>query len=585
MARWKILDNLRRSLVAPTTLLLLVVGWLLLPGAAAMWTLAAVGVTASQLLPLVASLIVGPHRAQSVPVFLANLRRDVTTTLAHVALSLTFLAFHAFDSAHAIAVTLVRLVTRRRLLEWETAASTAGRLVGQRGLSRFAADMIASPIAAVVSAVAVAAWRPGSLAVASPFLLAWMAAPLIAYWLSVPVGARVRPLGESERAVMRRAARKTWRFFETFVTAAEGWLPPDNFQQSADVTRIARRTSPTNIGMGLLSTLAAYDLGYLSASQMLERIDRTVRTLESLERFNGHFLNWYDTATRVPLHPRYVSTVDSGNLAGALMALAQGLRQLDESPQTRAQRLDGLADTVSLLAEASSTAEADSSRREEITLINGVARRLLAAVRKAALAEGRGADSGVAVAALRAAAADLSRVSTPGPGDGASQPGELAYWTGAVLDLVARLDDAPAVDGAAVSALAGRLSALADAMRFDFLYDRRRRIFAIGYRMADAEGPGRLDASFYDLLASEARLASFVAIAKGDVPQHHWFHLGRLVTNVNGRATLMSWGGTMFEYLMPQLLMRNFPGTLLDQSCRASVRRQIEYGRRRGVPI
>jgi cyclic beta-1,2-glucan synthetase len=585
MARWKILDNLRRSLVAPTTLLLFMAGWLVLPGAAAMWTLAAVGVTASQLLPLVASLLIGPNRAQSVPVFLANLRRDVTTTLAQVALSLTFLAFHAFDSAHAIAVTLVRLATRRRLLEWETAASTAVRLVGQRGLARFAAGMIASPVVALVTGVAVAVWRPGSLPVASPFLLAWLTAPLVAYWLSVPVGARVRPLGESERAVMRRTARKTWRFFETFVTEAEGWLPPDNFQESAEVTRIARRTSPTNIGMGLLSTLAAYDLGYLSASQMLERLDRTVRTLESLERFNGHFLNWYDTATRAPLHPRYVSTVDSGNLAGALMSLAQGLRQLDESPQTLAQRLDGLADTVALLAEASSSVEADPSRREELTQINAAARRVLAAVRRAANAEERGDDPDEAIAAIRAAAADLSRVPTRARGDGAAEPAsELAYWSGAVLDLVARLDDAAGVDGAAVSALADRLAAMADAMRFDFLYDRRRRIFAIGYRLADAEGPGRLDASFYDLLASEARLASFVAIAKGDVPQHHWFHLGRLVTNVNGRATLMSWGGTMFEYLMPQLLMRNFPGTLLDQSCRASVRRQIEYGRRRGVP-
>ena len=121
-------------------------------------------------------------------------------------------------------------------------------------------------------------------------------------------------------------------------------------------------------------------------------------------------------------------------------------------------------------------------------------------------------------------------------------------------------------------------------MRFEFLYDRRRRMFSIGYRLADADGPGRADGSFYDLLASEARLASFVAIAKGDVPQHHWFHLGRLVTNVDGRATLMSWGGTMFEYLMPLLLMRSFPGTLLDQSCRASVRRQIEYGHEREVP-
>ncbi len=167
--------------------------------------------------------------------------------------------------------------------------------------------------------------------------------------------------------------------------------------------------------------------------------------------------------------------------------------------------------------------------------------------------------------------------------DGSDQPiGPTisSYWADATLDAFARLCHEPDVAAEVLrGALARRASTLADAMQFEFLYDRRRRIFSIGYRLADAEGPGRLDASFYDLLASEARLASFVAIAKGDVPQHHWFHLGRLVTNVNGRATLMSWGGTMFEYLMPLLLMRSFPGTLLDQSCRASVRRQIEYGR------
>src|SRR5204863_6655734 len=168
---------------------------------------------------------------------------------------------------------------------------------------------------------------------------------------------------------------------------------------------------------------------------------------------------------------------------------------------------------------------------------------------------------------------------------GAAAASDITFWVQAVLDAVAALNAAPPpASSAALADLARRSSALAAAMRFEFLYDRRRRIFSIGYRLADAEGPGRLDASFYDLLASEARLASFVAIAKGDVPQHHWFHLGRLVTNVDGRATLMSWGGTMFEYLMPMLLLRGYPGTLLDQSCRASVRRQIEYGKERSVP-
>jgi cyclic beta-1,2-glucan synthetase len=585
IGRWKILDNLRRSLVAPTLLALLVAGWIVLPGARWVWTLFAVGVAASQLLPLVASLLIGPARAQSVPVFLANLRRDVLTALAQVSLSLTFLAFHAFDSAHAIGLTLVRLVvTKRSLLEWETAASTAARaagLVGQKGLLRFASDMMASPIIAAVVTLAIIVWRRDALPLAAPFLLLWTMAPAVAYWLSVPVGARVRPLADHERALLRRTARKTWRYFETFVTEADGWLPPDNFQDSEDVTRLARRTSPTNIGMGLLSTLAAHDLGYLTSGDMLRRVDATLRSLEGLERYHGHFLNWYDTETRAPLHPRYVSTVDSGNLAGALIALAQGLLALEDKPQTRAQRLGGLADTAFLLAAASASVKSETASREAITAVNRLARTIGTTAHAATSSEA----TDEAITAIHAFARQLEgAVAGLGQADESGPVGEIVYWSRAVVDAAAQVADPPQVPSDVLRALAARMAALADAMQFQFLYDRRRRIFSIGYRLPDTDGAGRLDASFYDLLASEARLASFVAIAKGDVPQHHWFHLGRLVTNVDGRATLMSWGGTMFEYLMPQLLLRTFPGTLLDQSCRASVRRQIDYGKRRGVP-
>ena len=385
IGRWKILDNLRRSLVAPTLLAMLVAGWLLLPGSRLAWTLAAVAVVASQLLPIAASLLTGPRRSQSFPVFFANLRRDAATTLAQACLSLTFLAFHAYDSAHAIVLTLVRLaVTKRRLLEWETAAAAAARaagLVRKGGLRHFTAEMVASPVAAAVVLTAMIAWRPGAIPAASPILLLWAMAPAIAYWLSVPVGARVRPLDDAHRALLRRTARKTWRYFDTFVTEADGWLAPDNFQESEHLTRVARRTSPTNIGMAMLSTMAAHDLGYLTTAEMLRRLDATLTTLEGLERYRGHFLNWYDTSTRAPLHPRYVSTVDSGNLAGALITLAQGLLELEQKPQTLEQRLEGLADAANLLALASSSANVDFGTRAIVTEINRLARAIAALAR------------------------------------------------------------------------------------------------------------------------------------------------------------------------------------------------------------
>jgi cyclic beta-1,2-glucan synthetase len=577
IGRWKILDNLRRSLVAPTLLALLVAGWTVLPGPRWFWALAVVTAIASQLLPVIGRLLVGPSRAQSFPVFFRNLRRDAGMALAQIFLSVTFLAFHALDTLHAISITLVRvLATKRRMLEWETAATTAG-LAGQRW-RRFASEMAASPILAVILAIVIVARDQAALPAAAPFLLLWTIAPFVAYWLSVPIGARARPLSERELGVLRRTARTTWRYFDTFVTEADSWLPPDNYQENGDTPLVARRTSPTNIGMGLLSTLAAHDLGYLTTDSLLRRLDATLTTVEFLERYQGHLLNWYDTATRAPLQPRYISTVDSGNLAAALIALVQGLRQLDGHPQSRAQRLAGLADTADILAGASSSVDAAFGPRRAATEINRCARAMVIAARSSEPEEKRLAAVQTLGPQIAAAAAEVE-LAAP-----LTSAHEMLYWCRAALESLDAVASEPTIAAQALQTLADRASAIAEAMRFDFLYDRRRRIFSIGYRLADTEGPGRLDGAFYDLLASEARLASFVAIVKGDVPQHHWFHLGRLVTNVDGRATLMSWGGTMFEYLMPQLLMRTFAGTLLDQSCRASVRRQIEYGRQRNVP-
>jgi cyclic beta-1,2-glucan synthetase len=582
ISRWKILDNLRRSLVAPMLLALLVAGWMVLPGAHWFWTVTVLAVMAAQLLPLVAQMIVGPHKAQSYPVFWRNVRADSAIALAQIVLGVTFLAYHAWDTAHAIVLTLVRLtITRRRLLEWETAATAAARaagIVGGRALIGFVTDMIASPVIAAVVVLLISIVHPDALSSALPFIALWAVAPGVAYWLSIPVGPRERPLTDRERRRLRGIARKTWRYYEAFVTEADSWLPPDNYQEAPD-PRLARRTSPTNIGMMLLSTLAAYDLGYLTTAALIHRVDGTLTTLEGLEGHDGHLLNWYDTATLAPLRPRYVSTVDSGNLAASLIALAQGLATLDTTPQTRTQLLDGLLDTADVLALTSSShPAAESISRDVVARINRLAREILSETRRE-LAGGQTTSLEALAEELTATAESISDGANP-----SELKKEIAFWVTAVADAVAALGNAPSTASARGRSLAQRASALASGMRFDFLYDRRRRIFSIGYRLADAEGPGRLDSSFYDLLASEARLASFVAIAKGDVPQHHWFHLGRLVTNIGGRATLMSWGGTMFEYLMPQLLLRGYPGTLLDESCRASVRQQMEYGKERRVP-
>ncbi len=475
ISQWKILDNLRRSLVAPALLALFGGAWTFLPGRPLVWTLAGLAVVA---FPFVASLLerLKPRPTQQpARLHLRGVAEDLSTAFWQALLTLVFLPFHAWRAVRAIAVTLVRLVvTRRRLLDWETSASQAARAAGllREGIGSFFVEMAASPVAAAGLLAVTAAVRPAALPLALPFLLAWAAAPACAYRVSRSRTSRGRELSPRDRQLLAEVAGRTWLYFETLAGPEDHWLPPDNFQEGR-TPAVAHRTSPTNIGLGLLSTLAAHDLGLLQADAMVERLDRTLATVEGLERHEGHLFNWYDTQKLSPLPPLYVSTVDSGNLAGALVALTEGCRRL-----------------------------------------------------------------------------------------AASRP-----------ELAARLSD-----------VARRAAALADGMNFAFLYDRQRQLFSIGYRMADAGGPGRTGDATYDLLASEARVASFFAIAKGDVPQSHWFHLGRLVVSVEGVPTLVSWGATMFEYLMPLLLMRTYPGTLLDQSCRMVIRRQIRYGRERRVP-
>ncbi len=475
ISQWKIFDNLRRSLLAPSLLVFFVAAWTFLPRNPLVWTFAGLALVGFPFVNALLQLLKPRLSHEPARVHLRAVVEDVSTAFAQSLLTLAFLPFVAWQMVHAIGLTLVRLViTQRRLLEWETAATQAARAAGllKAGIRSFFLEMAASPIAALGILILVTSARSAVLPLASSFIALWMTAPALAYWISRATVHRRRELTQEDRDLLMDVARKTWRYFETLMGAENHYLPPDNIQEDR-IPAVAHRTSPTNIGMGLLSTLAAYDLGLLPAGDMVEQLDRTLTTVEGLERHEGHLLNWYDTQSLAPLFPRYVSTVDSGNLAGALIVVAEGCRRLC-----------------------------------------------------------------------------------------ATEP-----------ELTSQLSD-----------VASRAAALADGMNFAFLYDRKRQLFSIGYRLADSEGPGRADLSYYDLLASESRLASFLAIAKGDVPQSHWFHLGRLVVSVSGTPTLVSWSATMFEYLMPLLLMRSYPGTLLDLSCRMAVKTQIRYGREREAP-
>jgi cyclic beta-1,2-glucan synthetase len=481
ISRWKIFDNLRRSLIEISQLTLLIAGWLFFPGSPVVWTALILGAVA---FPWIFSLILAalrPPRDQSWPAYYAAVMRDAGVSLQQFVLAVTFLPHQAVVSGDAIIRTLIRLkVTRRNLLEWQT-ASQVERAISRSRLEvwrRMWPVVLIALLITVAIAIEESDFTTGAirehllfLGTTLPLIGLWLASPSIAVGLSAPATPREFRLSDSERTATTRYAKLHWNFFEQFVTEETKWLAPDNFQEDPDPI-IAGRTSPTNVGLQCLATVSAFDLGFITLEGMIERLERVFRSLERMRRYRGHFYNWYNLSDLRVLEPAYISTVDSGNLAGHLLAIKQACNEL--------------------------------IRRREST------------------------------------------------------PEEIRR----------------------LQALGERARAYVLEMDFKFLFDERRKLFSIGYQ----HSANSFDNSYYDLLASESRLASFIAIAKDDVSVDHWFQLGRSLTSAGGTRTLISWSGSMFEYLMPALVLRTFPSTLLNQTHHGAVKRQISYGIERGVP-
>ena len=638
LSQWKILDNLRRSLVPAALTLLLLLGWSSL-SPAWFWTLAVIGIF---LIPPVAASVLDLSRKPDEVLpsqHLAAALRSLGGYCAQAAFNLACLPYEAYFSLDAILRTNWRiLVSHRRLLEWTTSGG-ADRADGTSLVSCYQSMWI-SPVVSIACAAYLAAVAPATLAVAGPVLFLWMIAPALAWWISRPLPRREARLTAEQHIFLQKCARRTWAFFETLVGADDHWLPPDNLQEHP-VAVTAHRTSPTNMGLSLLANLSAYDFGYLAAGALIERTAGALQTMAGLERHRGHFYNWYDTLSLQPLAPLYISSVDSGNLAGHLLTLRAGLLALPDDKIVGARWFEGLLDSVRVLADAAADASptarvlldqlqkeavsANDARPVTLAATQIWLERLAATAAKldASLAsqagapaatppsgaqwwaqaltrQCRGASDELALLApwppLPAASEALRHVLDPA---GIPTLRELASaeagWLAAVaLDPEATPAQRECLDGlgqqlaaasrcarermAQIERLAAQAGDLA-VMEYGFLYDRARHLLAIGYNVDERH----LDSSYYDLLASEARLSSFVAIAQGQLPQESWFALGRLLTTAGGEAILMSWSGSMFEYLMPLLVMPTYENTLLDQTCRAAVERQIAYGKQRGV--
>jgi cyclic beta-1,2-glucan synthetase len=672
ISRWKILDNLRRSLLAPAIVLLLVAGWTILPGGPLWWTLSALITLAFPVYAHVTTgLLIHPRGVPWTSHFW-SVWGDMRTNTAQLALEVVFLAHQAWLMIDAIGRTVYRkLISGRQLLEWQTAAHAEKSSTHDR--RAFFQFMWPAEVITLVTTLLIVFTRPRALAVAIPFLLSWSLSPLIAFYVSRRQVEDAREFAAKDIRTARIVARRTWRFFETLVGDEDHWLPPDNLQEDPPV--IAHRTSPTNIGLLQLSTLSAYDFGYVGLIELVERVEFTFASLEKLQKFRGHFFNWHDTHTLLPMWPQYVSVVDSGNLAGHLITLKQAALDLPDDKLFDTRVLDGLKDTVAAITQETSLLAAARQRTDAITInqlrgeiqsctsllsrgtpagLDGW-RTLFEAVNEhatiiddivAALTlEHRGdeftelrwwtssllhevhnylrdlnllapwsvvstvsleanalrTDAGrghweliksalrpvpqlaqiseICDKALVQLAALRAEIETAAPETQSGRDAALLEL-GALTESIEQAAEAAGTITARLAKIAQTCQRTVDEMDFEFLLDPERKVFTIGYNVTE----GRHDNSFYDLLASEARLASFVAISKSDVPQAHWFRMGRQLTAVDGGRALISWTGTMFEYLMPLLVMRSYRETLLGETYAAVVSRQIEYGYERGVP-
>jgi cyclic beta-1,2-glucan synthetase len=626
ISRWKILDNLRRSLVDPALFVLFIAGWIRLPGGPLYWTIVSLLML---FFPALVQFAFGFARASSsgrkgqVGESVGGLGQALLIAI----LRLAFLPHEALLAIDAIVRSLVRqFITGERLLEWETAAQAELQSSSRTPVDRYlaATALVAVGAGALVWQFAAQDW---AILCALPILALWALADPITKWLNRPP-LEQSPLISVDRDFLNSHALHIWRYFYEFSSARHHYLIPDNVME--EELREAARVSPTNIGLLLNTRQAACALGFLTPPEFAVLTGLTLSAIERMEKYRGHLYNWYDTETLLPLDPSpFVSSVDSGNLVASLYTLHSGTRALANQPLLVSELFTGLRAHIRLLLAdkhlaaavsqiampgpsadiaawiawlpAAQTALASAAAspavepqnawwiRETLHRVNALLNLIqgyipwvmpefapLRAVRQLGL-DKRSAEFNCIEAfpfaerlqltmasAFRALAADET----------IAEAAErlLNLLPAAIRNLRTLISDLRRIEQDA--------ERLAHEMEFAFLVDPNRHILSIGFEM----GAHKRHDSCYDLVASEARIATFLAIARGDVPQQSWQKLGRDHTYAYGRFLLLSWSGTMFEYLMPALWMRTYPGTLIARTQEACVQVQRAFARGLGIP-
>ena len=628
LSRWKIFDNLRRSLVPPAMMILLIFGWLI-SYTPLFWTFTIIGIILPpSIFSFGWSLIKKSPEVSwqnqlnvSIDVLVNNLILHAWTIIS--------LPYEAYVNVDAILRTMWRMfISHKNLLQWDP----FGFVSSTKSLIDHYKTMWIAPIVGTILLVVLSYLSLPAFIIASPLLTFWIISPFIAWWISLPQFRKKTSLSFQQTNYLKLLARKTWAYFENFIGEEDNWLPPDNYQENPE-PKIAHRTSPTNIGLYLLSSMAAHDFGYLTTRQLLDRTQKTLASMQVLERYKGHFFNWYSTETLLPLHPRYVSTVDSGNLAASLLTLKEGLTSLKSQPLLRPEMYEGLFDTIGVIAEktkSSGVLQKVKSNfialefKDQLTISSTFTflEKLLTAANEVKANLDPIVENEVYwwINVLANQCSDVLDEMT-----------QLTSWIEdiqqsskfneivPVVPAIPSINDILHISGSLLPEFEKAISqesapegkewlltlqtkistarSLAESMletidsqteqcnelsdyQYDFLFDEVQHLLTIGYNVEEH----RRDAGFYDLLGSESRLSVYVAIAEGKIPQDSWFALGRQLTNAGEHPALISWSGSMFEYLMPTLIAPVYDGTLLDQTQKGAVRRHIEYGKRRGLP-
>jgi cyclic beta-1,2-glucan synthetase len=629
LSRWKILDNLRRSLVAPAVTLLLLTGWILLT-TSWFWTLS---VLAMLVLPFLISTARDVFRKPEDIPMREHFRESIYSAFNNfiqTLFTIVCLPYEAYYTLDSIIRTNWRMfISHRNLLAWNPSTNVQKRNP-QKLVETYLAMWIA-PVIGFGTLIYLSIFLPIHLITAWPLLIPWILSPAVAWRFSLPIPKQETKITAEQDIFLKKLARKTWAFFETFVGPGDNWLPPDNYQEQP-AERIAHRTSPTNIGLSLLSSLAAWDFGFLTTGQFIERTTKTMTTMQGLERHRGHFYNWYDTLTLQPLHPKYISTVDSGNLAAHLLTFRHGILLMSHHKLITPRMFEGLRDTFLILKDKIKDnlifeqfqKDLDSAIELKPKTVHSAklcleklvksSEEMLAKIPVDTESETyfwaqsldkqvQSAFSDFAILMPWLLLPETPAKFTQFPALGAiptlydlsrmeidlmpeimrryfmDSTAEEKKWLESFEAGVKQISSAANERIASCEKLAQQCIDFSN-IEYDFLYDRSQHLLSIGYNVDEH----RRDPGFYDLLASEARLSTFVGIAQGKLPQESWFALGRLLTNKGGTPILLSWSGSMFEYLMPHLIMPTYENTLLDQTDKAVVHKQIEYGAQRDVP-